>query len=288
MTGYGKAAGTSDNKKITVEIRSLNSKQLDMSVRTPQAYRPFEYEIRSRIGKAVQRGKVDVYINVETETAAIPVHINRELFMAYYEVLREVGSGMADGGRGMDPALMTAILKMPEVISGESGEVSDAEREVLLRTVDEALAAFDAFRLQEGRTLIDDLLARIGKIEAYRKSIEPYEARRVGIIKERIRENIASVGIPVDENRLEQEMIFYVEKLDITEEKVRLDNHCRYFRQVAADEEHAGRKLGFIAQEMGREINTLGSKANDSDIQKTVVMMKDELEKIKEQVLNIL
>ena len=136
--------------------------------------------------------------------------------------------------------------------------------------------------------MIADLLDRIGKIETLRKAVEPFEARRVNLIKERIRENIASVGVQVDENRLEQEMIFYVEKLDVTEEKVRLDNHCRYFREVAAQEENAGRKLGFIAQEMGREINTLGSKANDSDMQKTVVMMKDELEKIKEQVLNIL
>ncbi len=178
---------------------------------------------------------------------------------------------------------------MPEVVTSETEEISDGERTALFDAVDEALAAFDAFRTQEGQTLIADLLARIGKIEAYRKSIEPFEARRIGVIKERIRENIASLGVPVDANRLEQEMIFYVEKLDITEEKVRrLDNHCRYFREVASEEENVGRKLGFIAQEMGREINTLGSKANDSDMQKTVVMMKDELEKIKEQVLNIL
>ena len=288
MTGYGKAEAVEGKRKITVEIRSLNSKQLDMSVRIPQAYRQLEYEVRNRIGKAVQRGKVDVYINVETDTAAIPVNVNRELFMAYYSVLKELGSGMEEKGRGMDPVLMTAILKMPEVVTSETEEISDGERTALFDAVDEALAAFDAFRTQEGQTLIADLLARIGKIEAYRKSIEPFEARRIGVIKERIRENIASLGVPVDANRLEQEMIFYVEKLDITEEKVRLDNHCRYFREVASEEENVGRKLGFIAQEMGREINTLGSKANDSDMQKTVVMMKDELEKIKEQVLNIL
>ncbi len=228
MTGYGKAEAAAQHRKITVEIRSLNSKQLDMSVRIPQVYRPLEYEVRNRIGKAVQRGKVDVYINVETDTAAIPVTINRELFMNYYSVLKGISDQMEEQGRG------------------------------------------------------------IGKIETLRKAVEPFEARRVNLIKERIRENIASVGVQVDENRLEQEMIFYVEKLDVTEEKVRLDNHCRYFREVAAQEENAGRKLGFIAQEMGREINTLGSKANDSDMQKTVVMMKDELEKIKEQVLNIL
>ena len=183
---------------------------------------------------------------------------------------------------------MAAVLRLPEVVSSEAPVVSDEERDVLFGAVDAALTAFDAFRVQEGRTLINDLVARIGKIEGYRREVEPYEQRRVPVIKERIRESIASVGIPVDENRLEQEMIFYVEKLDITEEKVRLDNHCRYFREVAAGEENVGRKLGFIAQEMGREINTLGSKANDSDMQRLVVMMKDELEKIKEQVLNIL
>ncbi len=208
--------------------------------------------------------------------------------MNYYSVLKGISDQMEEQGRGMDPALMAAILKMPDVVTGESGEVSDSERTALLGAVDKALEAFDAFRTQEGQTLIADLLDRIGKIETLRKAVEPFEARRVNLIKERIRENIASVGVQVDENRLEQEMIFYVEKLDVTEEKVRLDNHCRYFREVAAQEENAGRKLGFIAQEMGREINTLGSKANDSDMQKTVVMMKDELEKIKEQVLNIL
>ncbi len=288
MTGYGKSEATVGNKKITVEVRSLNSKQLDLAMRLPALYRPFEYEIRSRIGKAVVRGKVDVFVNVETTVAALPVAINRELFKTYYETLRSLGAELNCGGEGMDAALMAAVLRLPEVVSSETPSVSDEEREALFGALDAALTAFDAFREQEGRTLINDLVARIGKIEGYRREVEPYEQRRVQVIKERIRDNIASVGIPVDENRLEQEMIFYVEKLDVTEEKVRLDNHCRYFREVAAGEENVGRKLAFIAQEMGREINTLGSKANDSDMQRLVVMMKDELEKIKEQVLNIL
>lgn len=288
MTGYGKSEATVGNKKITVEVRSLNSKQLDLAMRLPAIYRPFEYEIRSRVGKAVVRGKVDVFVNVETTAAVQPVAVNRELFKSYFETLRSLGAELNCGGEGMDAALMAAVLRLPEVVSSEAPTVSDEEREVLLGAVDAALTAFDAFREQEGRTLINDLLARIGKIEGYRREVEPYEQRRVQVIKERIRENIASVGVPVDENRLEQEMIFYVEKLDVTEEKVRLDNHCRYFREVADGEENVGRKLGFIAQEMGREINTLGSKANDSDMQRLVVMMKDELEKIKEQVLNIL
>lgn len=288
MTGYGKAETHAGNKKISVEIRSLNGKQLDMAMRMPSVFRPLEYEIRSRISKAVLRGKVDVHVSVESETVSIPVSINRELFMEYYSLLREMGAELEDKGRGLDAALVTAILKMPDVVSSESAEVSEEEQQALFGAVTDALAAFDAFRIQEGKTLIEDLLARISKIEAYRKEIEPFEVRRVQLIKERIRENVASLAIPVDANRLEQEMIFYVEKLDVTEEKVRLDNHCRYFREVAATEENAGRKLGFIVQEMGREINTLGSKANDSDMQRLVVMMKDELEKIKEQILNIL
>lgn len=285
MTGYGKAEVMIGAKKITAEIRSLNSKQLDLSVKLPGAYRPLDYEIRSRVGKAVQRGKVDLYINMESSDATLPVNINTELFKAYYKTLNKLAPGI---GQYMDAALMIAILRMPEVVSSESAEVDQNEQKALLMLVDDAVASFDSFRLQEGDTLIKDLIGRIGRIEAYRKELEPFEARRVQIVKDRIRDNIASIGVQVDANRLEQEMIFYVEKLDVTEEKVRLDNHCRYFREVAGGEENAGRKLGFIAQEMGREINTLGSKANDSDMQKLVVQMKDELEKIKEQVLNIL
>lgn len=285
MTGYGKAEVQIGTKKITVEIRSLNSKQLDLSVKLPSLYRPFEYEIRSRMSKAVQRGKVDLYINMESSDTTLPVNINTELFKAYYKTLNKLAPGI---GNNMDAALMVSILRLPEVVSSAAAEVAEGELEAVLSAVDGAVAAFDSFRLQEGDTLIKDLLERIGHIEAYRKAVEPFEARRAQVVKDRIRENIASLGIQVDENRLEQEMIFYVEKLDITEEKVRLDNHCHYFREVAHEEENVGRKLGFIAQEIGREINTLGSKANDSDMQKIVVRMKDELEKIKEQVLNIL
>lgn len=288
MTGYGKAEAAAGSKKITVEIRSLNSKQLDLALRIPSVFRPFEYELRSLVSKAVLRGKADVYIGVEKEDSSLPVGINKEVFMSYYSALKELAAGMDDKGKGLDPALMTAILKMPEVVNSESAEVPEEEKQALFEAVRDALAAFESFREQEGKTLVGDLLARIDNIESYRKEIEPFEVRRIEVIKERIRENIASLAVPLDSNRLEQEMIFYVEKLDITEEKVRLDNHCRYFREVARTEENAGRKLGFIAQEMGREINTLGSKANDSDMQKLVVMMKDELEKIKEQILNIL
>lgn len=288
MTGYGKAEAAADGKKITVEIRSLNGKQLDLSVKMPAAYRQFEYEIRNRIAKTVQRGKADVYISVESTAEASPVNIDRSLFRAYYTALRELGAELGCDGRAIDPALVSSILRLPDVVAVQQNAVSDNERESLLSAVDAALEAFERFRIQEGQTLIGDLLKRIGIIEGLRRDVEPFETRRVETIRQRILDGIASIGVAVDANRLEQEMIFYIEKLDVTEEKVRLDNHCRYFREVAASEENVGRKLGFIAQEMGREINTLGSKSNDSDMQKIVVRMKDELEKIKEQVLNIL
>ena len=185
-------------------------------------------------------------------------------------------------------AIVPVIMRMPEVVSTQAEEVSAEEQASLMQALDSALEQFNAFREQEGATLIADLLRRVDKIEELKAEVIPYEQSRCETIKNRIRENLSQLKVDVDSNRLEQEMIFYIEKLDITEEKVRLSNHCRYFREVAANEDAAGRKLGFIAQEMGREINTLGSKANESNIQILVVKMKDELEKIKEQVLNIL
>ena len=289
MTGYGKTESVAGDRKITVEIRALNSKQLDLSVRIPALFRPMEYDIRNRIGKAVQRGKTDVFISCENLKTALPAVIDRDIFNEYYAQLAELGhlSGPHDE-HPLDTTLMSAVLRLPEVVTGETPELSDEERQVLSDTVDKALGMFDEFRRQEGEALVRDLLLRIDTIERLRREVEPYEVARTQTIKERIREHIQQAGITLDANRLEQEMIYYIEKLDITEEKVRLDNHCRYFRDVVANEENAGRKLGFIAQEMGREINTLGSKANDSEIQRLVVGMKDELEKIKEQVLNIL
>ena len=187
-----------------------------------------------------------------------------------------------------DSALMQSLLRLPDVVTTEEREVSAEEIATIVEAAKSAAAELNAFRVQEGRILIADLLKRIDLIEQYRHEVEPFESARVDTIKNRIRENIEKLQLEVDNNRLEQEMIFYIEKLDITEEKVRLDNHCRYFREVAAEEEAAGRKLGFIAQELGREINTMGSKSNEANMQRLVVKMKDELEKIKEQVLNIL
>ena len=286
MTGFGKGEATFQNKKITVEIRSLNSKQLDLNLRLPAIYRQSEYELRTLIARTVQRGKVDVFVNVESQRVETPARINRELFREY---LRQMNDTLAYAGIDADyDTLVPAILRMPEVVSAESETVSDEEHAALLSAAEAATAHLDAFRAQEGAILIADLLRRVDLIEQYKEEVIPFEQARTQTIRARILDNLAQLKVDVDSNRLEQEMIFYLEKLDITEEKVRLTNHCRYFREVAAGEEGVGRKLGFIAQEMGREINTMGSKANETNIQILVVKMKDELEKIKEQVLNIL
>ena len=286
MTGFGKSEVSLPTKKITVEIRSLNSKQLDLSVKLPGIYRAYEFDIRSMAAAGIVRGKADISVSIETTATQTSATVNKDIFREY---LRQVNDALAYSGVDADyDAIIPAVLRMPEVVSTQVESVSEQEHTALMQAVGEALAHFNSFREQEGTTLIADLLRRVDNIEEYKQQVEPYEKERCETIKNRIRENLAQLKIDVDTNRLEQEMIFYIEKLDITEEKVRLTNHCRYFREVAAAEEAAGRKLGFIAQEMGREINTLGSKSNQADMQILVVKMKDELEKIKEQVLNIL
>ena len=286
MTGFGKAEATCENKKITVELRSLNSKQLDLSVKMPPLYREAEFEIRNILNKSLQRGKVELFVSVESTEVATAATIDKKLFRAY---LCQLNDALTYSGIDASyDALVPAIVKMPNVLATDSVSVSDEERSALIKAVGEAVERLNAFREQEGAVLIADLLARVERIEEYKNAVTPFEVARTEAIRNRIRENIEKLQIEVDNNRLEQEMIFYIEKLDITEEKVRLQNHCKYFREVAATEESAGRKLGFIAQEMGREINTMGSKSNDADMQVLVVKMKDELEKIKEQVLNIL
>ena len=286
MTGFGKGEAAQQNKKITVEIRSLNSKQLDLGLRLPAVYRQSEYEIRNIIARTIQRGKVDVFVTVESQAVETPARINKEVFREY---LHQMTDTLAFAGIDADyDAIVPVIMRLPEVISTETESISDEEHAALIAATDAAAARLDAFRMQEGAILIADLLGRVDRIESYKEEVVPFEKARTETIKARILDNLEKLQADVDRNRLEQEMIFYLEKLDITEEKVRLANHCRYFREVAAGEEGAGRKLGFIAQEMGREINTMGSKANESNIQILVVKMKDELEKIKEQVLNIL
>ena len=284
MTGFGKGEATVDDKKIRVELRSLNSKQLDLSIKLPGKYRAAEAEMRSIITRELQRGKVDCFVSFEAATAETPAHINREAFKAYADELRAV----CEANNVATDSLLSAVLRMPDVVTSEEREVSEAELAAIIEATKAACAELNNFRVQEGAILISDLLGRIDLIEKYRHEVEQFEGARVETIKNRIRENIEKLQLEVDNNRLEQEMIFYIEKLDITEEKVRLDNHCNYFREVSASEEAPGRKLGFIAQELGREINTMGSKSNEANMQRLVVKMKDELEKIKEQVLNIL
>ena len=286
MTGFGKGEAALRNKKITVEIRSLNSKQLDLSLRLPAVYRQSEYEIRNLIARTIQRGKVDVFVKVEAQAVETSARINREVFREY---LRQMNDTLSFSGidAGYD-AILPVIMRLPDVVATEAEAISEEEHAALLAAVEAAAAHLDAFREQEGAILIADLLRRVELIEQYKTEVVPFEKARTETVKARILDNLSKLAVDVDRNRLEQEMIFYLEKLDITEEKVRLTNHCNYFREVASSEEGAGRKLGFIAQEMGREINTMGSKANEPNIQILVVKMKDELEKIKEQVLNIL
>lgn len=286
MTGFGKAETMAGNKKFTAEIRSLNSKQLDLSIKIPATYRAVEFELRNLAAQKLVRGKIDITVSVESVEPETPAEINRELFRSY---LHQVSDALAYSGIDADyDAIVPSVLKMPNVVSTETAQASEEELKAIVGAVEAAADRLDEFRTQEGATLIADMLRRVDKIEALRNEITPFEKARADVIRARIRENIESLGVEYDANRLEQEMIYYIEKLDITEEKVRLQNHCRYFREVAENEPEAGRKLGFIAQEMGREINTTGSKANNHDIQILVVRMKDELEKIKEQVLNLM
>ena len=286
MTGFGKGEAVAQNRKFRVELRSLNSKQLDLSIKLPGKYRAAEADIRAILTQQLQRGKVDCFVSYEATETETSAHINAEMFKTYAEELRRV---CAESGIAEDAAaLMQSVLRMPDVITTEDADVSEEELAAIVEATKAAAEQLDTFRRQEGAILIADLLKRVELIEQYRHDVEEFETKRVETIKNRIRESIQKLQLEVDNNRLEQEMIFYIEKLDITEEKVRLDNHCRYFREVAAEEDAPGRKLGFIAQELGREINTMGSKSNEANMQRLVVQMKDELEKIKEQVLNIL
>ena len=285
MTGFGKSVTALNNKKITVEIRSLNSKQLDLSLKLPGKYRTLEYEIRTIASKEIVRGKAEIAISVETTAVESTTSINKELFAAYYRQIVEAQEAV---GITTCPNLTEVIMRMPDVVSQEAATISEEEHSAIINGVHSALEEFNSFRQQEGAALIADLLSRVDLIEGYKSAVVPFEESRIETIRTRINENLAKLNVEPDTNRLEQEIIYYLEKLDITEEKVRLKNHCDYFRNTAGEEEQVGRKLGFIAQEMGREINTMGSKANNADIQILVVKMKDELEKIKEQVLNIL
>ena len=296
MTGYGKAEClVANNKKLVVEIKSLNSKSLDLGVRIAPQLRSKELEIRTLIGQRLERGKIDLSIYYQdaasTDQTVAYAPINREAFAYYY---KELTSLQQELGWANNQDIVGAILRMPDVTKiQESNEISDEEWAVVIQTIEEAIKQFNAFREQEGMSLYQMFCEKLDAIATLLAEVEPYEQSRVEKIKARIEANLeqlsATTQQAIDHNRLEQEMIFYLEKLDITEEKVRLTNHLKYFRETM-DSEGAGvgKKLGFIAQEMGREINTLGSKSNQSEMQIIVVKMKDILEQIKEQVLNVL
>lgn len=288
MTGYGKVSKSRNGKNIEVEIRSLNSKTLDVHTKMPISLNSKDLDIRSMVASGLERGKIDVSVTLTTDATADNLRINEQMLEAYFKKTLEIAQKF---GVEMDQSLLlTTLLRFPDVQKVEQEEEVEDEWELTREAVEESIKQLDEFRIQEGQNLKADFHKRVALILSYLDEVEPLADARVGIIKERILQRFEELKgtVDVDSNRLEQELIFYIEKLDITEEKVRLRNHCRYFIENIDTEESTGKKLGFIAQEMGREINTLGSKANDAEIQKIVVKMKDELEKIKEQVLNIL
>ncbi|MBS7367935.1 MAG: YicC/YloC family endoribonuclease [Prevotella sp.] len=296
MTGYGKAVATFNEKKISVEIKSLNSKALDLSTRVAPLYREKEMEIRQMIQQKVIRGKVDFAIWIEKDAATEAAPINVALIENYYNQLQNVAKRLGlscqeVNGGNIASDWMKVLMRMPDVMSRqEIEELSDEEWTVVRQAIDDALCALVDFRKQEGSALEKKFNEKIDNIEALMLSIEPYEKARVEKIRARIIDGLKAIPeIEYDKNRLEQELIYYIEKLDISEEKQRLANHLNYFRETMAEVEGGqGKKLGFIAQEMGREINTTGSKSNQAEMQNIVVKMKDELEQIKEQVLNAL
>ncbi len=282
MTGYGKAECLLPDSKIIIEIRSLNGKNADISIKSSLIPRDKEMAVRQHIAKELQRGNIDLFATMEQNATAQAKQINREIFDNYLAQIKELGFTECT-----DTILQT-ILKMPDVVDVKKQEMTEESWNSLEQAIHNAVAALNDFRAKEGEILYNDVTSRVALIESFVAEVEKFEASRVEAVKERVKARIDELGITPDANRLEQEIVFYVEKLDINEEKVRLRQHCKYFMETINTEPYPGKKLGFIAQEMGREINTMGSKANHADIQKWVVRMKDELEKIKEQSLNIL
>lgn len=291
MTGYGKAEAMLETGKITVEVRSLNGKTADIGIKTSMLPKDKEIAVRHKIANELTRGNIDFFVTFEPNAADSAKKINMDLAMEYYQQIDALGSRLgAHNLWSQNPNdLLAMILRMPEVMDAKKQDViTDDNWPVVEACIDEALRNINAFRAQEGEILCKDVTEKVNNILEYSAQVEQYEKERTEAIKEKILSRFAELKAEPDQSRLEQEMIFYIEKLDINEEKVRLRQHCRYFLDTLNNEPNPGKKLGFIAQEMGREINTTGSKANHTEIQKLVVKMKDELEKIKEQSLNIL
>lgn len=288
MTGFGKTTIENGNKKIVIEIKSLNSKQLDLNLRMPNLYKEKEMDIRSMIKEQLDRGKIDMCIYFDNAESDKDVTINKTVVTQYFNQLLEISNQLGIETNKGD--LLQSAIRFPDTLQIKSEELDEAEWNRLKAGIVEALKEIDKFRIQEGKALIKDISKRIQLIQELAAQVPQFEGKRVEVIRQKLQEKINewTEVKNIDQNRLEQEIIYYLEKLDITEEKVRLANHCKYFLETIENEEAPGRKIGFIAQEIGREINTMGSKANDHDIQKLVVKMKDELEKIKEQSLNVL
>jgi len=287
MTGYGIASFDSGNIKYTVEIKSLNSKFLELSLRLPKIFAEKEFQLRNDCSKQIERGKVNLSINVEQANSSVKAAgIDAELLKHYYNQLKEVSRDLGEPVNN----LLGLALNLPEVVKYDEETVSEEEWKIVEDTFNQAMAAFQQFRSDEGNTLEQDVKFRIDIILQNLKLIEVEEPKRIPVIRERLNQFLSEAAgrEAIDQNRLEQELIYYIDKLDITEEKIRLKTHCDYFMATLKNADANGKKLGFISQEIGREINTLGSKANDAGIQKLVVGMKEELEKIKEQLLNVL
>ncbi|MBE9518370.1 MAG: YicC family protein [Bacteroidetes bacterium] len=287
MTGYGKAECLLADKKLTIEIKSLNSKQLDVNTRLPSLYKEKEINIRQVLASELERGKVECSFYYELSGEAVSGTINEPVVKDYYQQLYRISGEL---GLQASLELLTTVMRMPDTIRTEKPELQETEWSLVEAALRKALEQVNIFRKQEGESLDDDLRQRTDAIMRKLEEVELYEKERIDQVRERIGKHLEEFGLKesVDENRFEQELIYYIEKLDVSEEKVRLANHCKYFLETLEDQGPAGKKLGFISQEMGREINTLGSKANHKELQKLVVEMKDELERIKEQILNVL
>ena len=291
MTGYGKAEVLLETGKLIVEVRSLNGKTADISIKTSLLPKDKEMIVRQKIAAELKRGNIDFFVTFEPNAADSAKKINMDLAMEYYNQLSEFGSriGAVNLWSHNPNDLLAMIMRMPEVMDSKKQDIITEDNwPAVEKCIDEALANINAFRSQEGEVLYKDVTSKVNNILEYSRLVEGYEGERIDAVREKILSRFAELKTEPDQSRIEQEMIFYIEKLDLNEERVRLRQHCRYFLDTIANEPDPGKKLGFIAQEMGREINTTGSKANHTEIQKIVVKMKDELEKIKEQSLNIL
>ncbi|MCH8554305.1 MAG: YicC family protein [Schleiferiaceae bacterium] len=283
MTGFGKETLLLPSKKITVEVKSLNSKSLDLNLRLPQGFKEKEMELRNLVAAELHRGKVDFVMTEEITGAEEAPKVNAPVVLAYIHQLKQI-----EHKANLSSDLLEIAMRLPDVVSVEKGEINPDEWQAIADASARAIQHLNHFRAVEGKKLEDDLLQRVTNIEKLLDAVVPFEEERIQRLRERIEKNLEQLKEKPEESRLEQELIFYIEKFDINEEKVRLRAHIEYFRTIATQESTNGRKLNFVTQEMGREINTLGSKANHADMQRCVVQMKDELEKVKEQLLNVL